>query len=118
MKARLSQEHVQSLVSILASFTPGRAVFLKSFQRLFGIMAAAEVVCRLGHLHARPLQLSLKAQVPRRAWRDGWMHIMVTHRCTRILASWVNTNMYELGVQTGRLVSRKVVTTDTLLMGW
>lgn len=58
MEERLSQELIQSLVSALTSFKPGRVVILECFQRLLGHMAAAAaVVCQLGLLHMRPLQL-------------------------------------------------------------
>lgn len=41
MRVHLSQERAQSLLSILALFKPEKAVILKCFQRLLGLMAAA-----------------------------------------------------------------------------
>lgn len=116
MRASLSRERLQSLISALTSFRPGRVMSLKGFQRLLGLMAAP--VCRLGLLHMRLLQLWLKSRVPHRAWREGRLRIVVTRGCARTLIPWFNTTMFEQGVQMGRVVSRKVVTTDVSLTGW
>ncbi|KAI2666671.1 Transposon Ty3-G Gag-Pol polyprotein [Labeo rohita] len=118
MRARLSQERMQSLISSLTSFKPGRVVVLKCFQRLLGRMAAAAVVCQLGLLHMRPLQLWLKSRVPSNAWKNGHLRVLVTRECMQTLAPWFNTRMFEQGVSMGRVVSRKTVTTDASLTGW
>ncbi|KAL0146452.1 hypothetical protein M9458_058244, partial [Cirrhinus mrigala] len=118
MRARLSQERMQSLISSLTSFKPGRVVVLKCFQRLLGRMAAAAVVCQLGLLHMRPLQLWLKSRVPSNAWKNGHLRVLVTRECMQTLAPWFNTRMFEQGVSMGRVVSRKIVTTDASLTGW
>ncbi|KAL0151993.1 hypothetical protein M9458_052711, partial [Cirrhinus mrigala] len=109
MRAHLSQERMQSLISSLTSFKPRRVVVLKCFQRLLGCMAAAAVVCQLGLLHMRPLQLWLKSQVPSNAWKNGHLWVLVTHGCMQTLAPWFNTRMFEQGVSMGRVVSRKIV---------
>ncbi|KAL0177571.1 hypothetical protein M9458_026465, partial [Cirrhinus mrigala] len=118
MRARLSQERMQSLISSLTSFKLGRVVVLKCFQRLLGRMAAAAVVCQLGLLHMRPLQLWLKSRVPSNAWKNGHLRVLVTRECMQTLAPWFNTRMFEQGVSMGRVVSRKIVTTDASLTGW
>ncbi|KAI2653070.1 Transposon Ty3-I Gag-Pol polyprotein [Labeo rohita] len=118
MRARLSQERMQSLISSLTSFKPGRVVLLKCFQRLLGRMAAAAVVCQLWLLHMRPLQLWLKSRVPSNAWKNGHLRVLVTRECMQMLAPWFNTRMFEQGVSMGRVVSKKIVTTDASLMGW
>ncbi|KAL0147128.1 hypothetical protein M9458_057652, partial [Cirrhinus mrigala] len=83
MRARLSQERMQSLISSLTSFKPGRVVVLKCFQRLSGHMAAAALVCQLRLLHMRPLQLWLKSRVPSNAWKSGHLRVLVTRNACR-----------------------------------
>lgn len=82
----LSQGCVQSMLRALAIFKPGRSVSLKCFQRLLGLMVAVAVMCRLGLLHMRPLQLWLKAHVPRQMWQSGQVHVIVTHSCMHTLS--------------------------------
>ncbi len=69
---------LQSLVSALTSFKPGRVVILECFLRLLGRMAAAAVMFQLRLLHMRPLQMWLKSRVPRRAWKNGQLCVLVT----------------------------------------
>lgn len=118
MRARLSQEGIQDLVSALNAFRLGRPIALKEFQRLLGRMAAAATVCHLGLLYMRPLQLWLKTQVPRRAWKLGRARIVVTRRCLSALKPWQNPDLYQRGVQMGLVTRRKVVTTDASTTGW
>lgn len=96
-----------------ASFVPGRVLILKCFQRLLGLMAAATVLCQIGLLCMRPLQIWLQLYVPCSAWHSGQMH-----DCRKTLAPWLNTVMYEWGVSMGRVISRKVIITDASLTGW
>ncbi len=61
MRARLSRECMVAILSSLRHFRQGSSVHLKEFQRLRGLMASASVVCHLGLLHMRPLQLWLRS---------------------------------------------------------
>lgn len=51
-------------------------------------MASASLVCHLGLLHMRPLQLWLKSRVPWRAWSSAWARVVVTHSCLSALKPW------------------------------
>lgn len=73
----------------------GRAIPLKSFQRLLGLMVAAASVCRLGLLYMRPMQLYQKDHIPRKAWKAGRMHM---------LSPWFDRTMYDKGISMGRVV--------------
>ncbi len=75
MRARLSEEHSQKLISSLAVFKLGCSPLLKCFQWTLGQMAAASTVCNLGLLHMRLLQLWLKSRVPQNAWHMGTLRI-------------------------------------------
>lgn len=68
-----------------------RSVCLKCFQRLLGLMAAAAVVCRLGLLHMRQLQLWLKACAT-----PGVCH------CMRTYTPLLYRTTYERGVSVGQ----------------
>jgi hypothetical protein len=118
MIAKLSEARIQSIQRVLALFVQGRAIPLKTFQRLLGLMAAAAPVCRLGLLHMRPLQHWLQGRVQPRAWRAGTERLVITRSCLETLAPWFGTTMFEQGSALGRVVRRVVVTTDASLSGW
>lgn len=118
MIANLSEPRIQSIHNTLALFVQGRAIPLRTFQRLLGLMAAAASVCRLGLLHMRPLQHWLQGRVQPRAWRAGTERLIITRSCLETLAPWFGTTIFEQGAAMGRVVRRVVVTTDASLSGW
>ncbi|KAI2663425.1 Transposon Tf2-9 polyprotein [Labeo rohita] len=105
-------ERIRDLMSALDTFSLGRPIALKEYQRLLGRMAAAAIVCHLGLLYMRPLQIWLTTQVPKRAWRTGRARIVVTRKCLITLEPWRDPDLYRRGVQLGLVTRRKVVTTD------
>ncbi|KAI2645714.1 ORF V: Enzymatic polyprotein [Labeo rohita] len=113
MRARLCQERIRDLMSALDTFSLGRPVVLKEYQRLLGRMAAAATVCHLGLLYMCPLQIWLRTHVPKKAWR-----IVVTRKCLNALEPWWEPDLYHRGVQLGLVTWRKVVTTDVSTVGW
>ncbi|KAI2647602.1 ORF V: Enzymatic polyprotein [Labeo rohita] len=102
MRARLTKERTQKLVSSLSVFK----------------MAAASTVCKLGLLHMRPLQLWLKSRVPQSAWRAGSLRVKVTHEWLDALTPWRDMTLYCQGVPIGQVIRRKTVTTDASSTGW
>ncbi|CAL8253764.1 unnamed protein product [Boreogadus saida] len=56
MRARLSQQRMETLWSLLRRCSPGSVVTALSVMRLLGMMSAAHTVVPLGLLHMRRLQ--------------------------------------------------------------
>ncbi len=87
----------------------------KEYQRLLAVlgrMAAATSVCNLGLLYMRPIQIWLKTQVTKKAWKIGRARVVVTHRCLNALKPWRNPDLYQHGAQMGMVTWRKVMTLD------
>ncbi len=116
---RLGGDAIPPLSGALGGhFRLGSSVHLKEFQRLLGLMASASMVCHLGLLHMRPLQLWLKSQVPWTAWTSGRLRIAISHGCIEALRPWRNPDLFSWGVPLGLVTSRVVVTTDASTRGW
>ncbi|CAM4571143.1 unnamed protein product [Leuciscus chuanchicus] len=114
--ARLTEEHVQSVLTCLRSFRGRTAVPLKQFQRLLGHMAAA--VMPLGLLHMRPLQRWLHDRVPRWAWQSGTFRVKVTPHCRQTFSPWSDPAFLRARVPLVQVSRHAVVFTDASAMGW
>ncbi len=68
-----------------AYFKEGTTHMLKAFQKMLGLMAAALTGLRLGLLHMRPIQFSLKQRVPAAAWHHGHHCVTVSRACVSAL---------------------------------
>ncbi len=49
---------------------------------------------------------------------NGQLRVLVTCGCMQKLAPWFNMELYEQGVSMGRVVNRKILTTNASLLGW
>ncbi len=77
-----AKDRAAAILSSLRRFSEGSSVQLKDFQRLLGLRAVDSLICHLGLLHMRPLQLWLKSRVP---WTSGCLCITVTRGCIEAL---------------------------------
>ncbi|XP_057211386.1 uncharacterized protein LOC130567370 [Triplophysa rosa] len=118
MRARLSQEHLESISAALRAFSLDRSVPLRVFQRLLGLMASASPVCHLGLLHMRPSAAVAKDSSSWRAWSSGRARVRITHRCLSALEPWRDLSMFSQGVPLGLVTTRTVVTTVASSSGW
>ena len=116
LRARLSQERTDSFLDCLARFQLEHKVQYKTCMRAAGLMASAISLVRLGRLHMRPFQQWMGSlRVPA---TQGSRRVTVTETCMQALRQWKVAAFLSEGVPVGRIISRKVITTDASLKGW
>ena len=116
LRARLSQERIDSFLTCLAKFRLGHTVQYRTCMRAAGMMASAIALVRLGRLHMRPFQRWMGSlRVPA---TQGSRRVAVTMECMQALQQWKDTAFLLEGVPVGRIIHRKMVTTDASLSGW
>ena len=116
LRARLSQERVDSFLKCLSTFKLGHTVQYKTCMRASGLIASALALVRLGRLHFRPFQRWMRSlQIPA---TQGFRRVAVTAKCVQALQQWKDKSFLLEGVPMGRIISRKMITTDASLKGW
>ncbi len=105
MRAPLSEECSQKLISSLAVFKLGRSPPLKCFQRTLG----------LGLQTRAPTYATASALANEPGTTE---RIKVTRDCLHMLTPWRNMTLYRRGVLIGQGIRRKNVTTDASSTGW
>ena len=116
LKAWMSQERIQSFLDCLSNFQLDRKIRYNTCMRMAGLMASAISLVPLGRLHMRPFQRWLASlRIPA---TQGLRRVTVSASCMRVLQVWKSEIFLSEGVPVGRILSRKVITTDASLAGW
>ena len=116
MRAVPSQQRVDGIQQLVARFRGHRALTLRSFQRLLGMLTSAASLIPLGLLALRPFQIWLNS-LGLHHMRHRHRLVRVTTSCRRFLHPWRRRKYLTQGVPLGAIPSR-VVTTDVSQMGW
>ncbi|KAL3976218.1 tctex1 domain-containing protein 2 [Sarotherodon galilaeus] len=116
-RARLSEHRVAAFHRCLAQFQLGRRLRFQTILSLLGMMASMIAVVPLGPLKMRPFQrwtLSHHLCASRHLRR----RLPVTASCMLALRPWREPRLLHQGSRIGRVLFRKVVSTDASLRGW
>ncbi|XP_076746637.1 uncharacterized protein LOC112431703 [Maylandia zebra] len=116
-RARLSEHRVAAFHRCLAQFQLGRRLRFQTILRLLGMMASMIAVVPLGLLKMRAFQrwtLSHRLCASRHLRR----RLPVTASCMLALRPWREPGLLHQGSRIGRVLFRKVVSTDASLSGW
>ncbi len=116
--ARLTEEHVQSVLICLNLFRGRTAAQLKLSQRLLGHMSFAAAVTPLGLFHMRLLQHWLHGRVPRWAWQSGTHRVSITPYCRQTFRPWSDPSFLRAGVPLEQVSRHAVVFMDASATGW
>ncbi|XP_066524828.1 uncharacterized protein [Hoplias malabaricus] len=116
-RACLSERRICALRDGLAQFQLGRKLRVRQFLQLLGQMASAIAVVPLGLLLMRAFQrwLLFHRLI---ASRQLGKRIVVTRACMTALSPWRESRLLCQGSPIGRVLFRKVVSTDASLTGW
>lgn len=118
MRAVPSQQRVDGIQQLVARFRGHRALTLRSFQRLLGMLTSAASLIPLGLLALRPFQIWLNSLGLHHV-RHRHRLVRVTTSCRRFLHPWRRRKYLTQGVPLGAIPSRReVVTTDASQIGW
>ena len=118
MVATPSQQRVNNTLKLISHFRRGRALALKSYLRLLGMLTAASSVVPLGLLSLRPLQIRLNDLGLHPTYHRHKL-VRVTSSCLAKLRPWRGETSLTQGVPLGSIPSRReVVATDASLAGW
>ncbi|KAL3966727.1 ryanodine receptor 1 [Sarotherodon galilaeus] len=116
-RARLSEHRVAAFHRCLAQFQLGRRLRFQTILRLLGMMASMIAIVPLGLLKMRAFQrwtLSHRLCASRHLRR----RLPVTASCMLALRPWREPRLLHQGSRIGRVLFRKVVSTDASLRGW
>ena len=116
MRARLSQERIDSVLACVTSFQVNQRVTYRRCLQATGLMASAIHLIRLGRFHMRPFQRWVRdLKIPP---SRGSRQVVVSPWCVETLGPWTDATLLSQGVSVGAIVHRKVVTTDASMKGW
>ena len=121
MIARLTRECAAAIQPFAATFTAGKNLPLRMFQRMMGLMASASTVLRLGLLHwvcYNVPRAECPGLVPAKVWKTGLLRLTINLTCVAALKPWTYTGWYQAGVNLGAASQIKVISTDASSTGW
>ncbi|XP_062386517.1 uncharacterized protein LOC134075064 [Sardina pilchardus] len=116
-RAFLAVHRRKAFRECLAQFRLGHKLRFQMFLRLLGLMASMIAVIPLGLLHMRAFQrwvLSHRLNTSRHLNK----RLTVDALCQTALAPWTQRQLLHQGAPIGRILFRKVITTDASLRGW
>ena len=116
MSARMSDDRATAFQSLLSEFQLGRRVRYRTCMRLSGTMASILSLVPLGRLHSRPfLRWTVSLRIPP---TQGNTPVIISQTPLTALRPWRDGLLLTQGVPLGRVLTRKVLTTDASLTGW
>ncbi|KAJ8004405.1 hypothetical protein DPEC_G00135370 [Dallia pectoralis] len=117
MRARLSDERTESILSALRLCRPPCRRRVQEIMSLLGLMSAAHAVVTLGLLHMRALQRWFARQRVDPV-RHRRRMLIIPYTLAGDLDYWRNPAVLERGVPLGRVSAMTQVFTDASLTGW
>ncbi|KAJ7991301.1 hypothetical protein DPEC_G00295910 [Dallia pectoralis] len=117
MRAQLSDERTESILSALRLSRPPCRRRVQEIMSLLGLMSAAHAVVTLGLLHMRALQRWFARQRVDLV-RHRRRMLIIPYTLAGDLDYWRNPAVLERGVPLGRVSAMTQVFTDASLTGW
>ena len=117
MRARLSDERLEAIISLARRVYAQPSVSVEVAQRLLGLMASASAVVPLGLLYARGLQRWF-SRLPQGLVENPRAMVVLPSHLLQDLYHWTCRSYLETGVQMGAPSDRLTVFTDASGMGW
>ena len=116
LRARLSQERIDTFLTCARSLRLGNLVPYRTCMRIAGFMASTIHLIRLGGFHMRPfLHWMLALRIPS---SQGQQQVLVTEACARTLRPWLQVEFLTEGVSVGPVPYVRTITTDAGMSGW